>query len=80
MEAGGLGIESGRHAARLTEGSDARPSMAQGYKNMFLQDADGQMKNTHSIAASLDYVGVSPNEKLQKGKLFGRFRPTNQIF
>jgi tryptophan synthase beta chain len=34
--------------------------VAQGYKTYFLQDADGQMKETHSIAAGLDYVGVSP--------------------
>lgn len=60
VEAGGLGIESGRHAARLAEGSGARPGVAQGYRSMFLQDADGQMKDTHSIAAGLDYVGVSP--------------------
>lgn len=60
VEAGGLGIESGRHAARLAEGSGARPGVAQGYRSMFLQNADGQMKDTHSIAAGLDYVGVSP--------------------
>ena len=34
--------------------------MAQGYKTYFLQDAEGQMQETHSIAAGLDYVGVSP--------------------
>jgi tryptophan synthase beta chain len=34
--------------------------VAQGYKTYFLQDAEGQMKETHSIAAGLDYVGVSP--------------------
>lgn len=60
VEAGGLGIASGRHAARLAEGSGARPGVAQGYRSMFLQNADGQMKDTHSIAAGLDYVGVSP--------------------
>ena len=34
--------------------------MAQGYKTYFLQNEDGQMKETHSVAAGLDYVGVSP--------------------
>ena len=34
--------------------------MAQGYKTYFLQDPEGQMKETHSVAAGLDYVGVSP--------------------
>ena len=59
VEAGGHGIETGRHAARLC-GSDASPGIAQGYKTMFLQNGDGQMCETHSVAAGLDYVGVSP--------------------
>ncbi len=59
VEAGGKGIESGRHASRLCS-EDASPGIAQGYKTYFLQDDDGQMKETHSISAGLDYVGVSP--------------------
>lgn len=59
VEAGGHGIETGHHAARLC-GSDASPGIAQGYKTMFLQNGDGQMCETHSVAAGLDYVGVSP--------------------
>jgi len=59
VEAGGKGIDSGMHAARLA-GEDASPGIAQGYKTMFLQDGDGQMMDTHSVAAGLDYVGVSP--------------------
>lgn len=59
VEAGGLGLGSGRHASRLA-GSDASPGVAQGYKTMFLQDSDGQMLDTHSVAAGLDYIGVSP--------------------
>jgi len=39
---------------------DACIGVAQGYKTYFLQDDDGQMQETHSIAAGLDYVGVSP--------------------
>ncbi|MEN8190441.1 MAG: tryptophan synthase subunit beta [Thermodesulfobacteriota bacterium] len=59
VEAGGHGLASGDHAARLA-GSDGSPGVAQGYKTMFLQDDDGQMRHTHSVAAGLDYVGVSP--------------------
>lgn len=59
VEAGGKGVETGLHAARLC-GEDASPGVAQGYKTMFLQNDDGQMRETHSVAAGLDYVGVSP--------------------
>jgi len=59
VEAGGQGLDSGRHAVRLSS-NDASIGVAQGYKTYFLQDADGQMKETHSVAAGLDYVGVSP--------------------
>ncbi|MBN1655121.1 MAG: tryptophan synthase subunit beta [Deltaproteobacteria bacterium] len=59
VEAGGQGLETGRHASRLAS-SDGSVGIAQGYKTYFLQNADGQMKETHSVAAGLDYVGVSP--------------------
>ncbi len=59
VEAGGEGLDTGRHASRLSS-TDASIGVAQGYKTYFLQDADGQMKETHSVAAGLDYVGVSP--------------------
>jgi tryptophan synthase beta chain len=59
VEAGGKGLDSGMHASRLC-GRDASPGVAQGYKTMFLQNDDGQMLETHSVAAGLDYVGVSP--------------------
>ena len=59
VEAGGQGRETGRHAARLSS-QEARIGVAQGYKTFFLQDADGQMRETHSVAAGLDYIGVSP--------------------
>ncbi|MGC4090559.1 MAG: tryptophan synthase subunit beta [Polyangiaceae bacterium] len=59
VEAGGLGLDSGQHAARLA-GGDASIGVAQGYRTYFLQDEDGQMRDTHSVAAGLDYVGVSP--------------------
>jgi len=59
VEAGGHGLETGKHAARLAS-TDSSIGVAQGYRTYFLQDSDGQMKETHSIAAGLDYVGVSP--------------------
>jgi tryptophan synthase beta chain len=59
VEAGGRGLESGQHAARLCS-KDASVGVAQGYKTYFLQNRDGQMSETHSVAAGLDYVGVSP--------------------
>src|SRR5215467_10104226 len=59
VEAGGLGLDSGQHAARLAQ-HVGRPGVAQGYKTCFLQNAEGQMQPTHSVAAGLDYVGVGP--------------------
>jgi tryptophan synthase beta chain len=59
VDAGGLGLDSGLHASRLC-GNDATPGVAQGYKTMFLQNEEGQMLETHSVSAGLDYVGVSP--------------------
>jgi tryptophan synthase beta chain len=57
VEAGGLGIETGKHAAALTGG---RPGILHGNKSYFLQDADGQILDAHSISAGLDYPGVGP--------------------
>lgn len=59
VEAGGLGLASGLHAARLAY-TDASPAVVQGFKSYFLQDDDGNMRETHSIAAGLDYIGVNP--------------------
>ena len=59
VEAGGKGLETGRHASRLAS-KDATPGVTQGYKTYFLQNNEGQMKETHSVAAGLDYIGVSP--------------------
>ncbi len=59
VEAGGKGIDTNQHASRMT-GGRASAGVAQGYKTMFLQNDEGQMLDTHSIAAGLDYVGVSP--------------------
>ncbi|MFP3870448.1 MAG: tryptophan synthase subunit beta [Syntrophobacteria bacterium] len=59
VEAGGEGLETGKHASRLAS-SHGTIGVAQGYKTYFLQDNDGQMLETHSVAAGLDYIGVSP--------------------
>jgi tryptophan synthase beta chain len=59
VEAGGHGLESKQHAARLCS-DDASIGVAQGYRTYFLQNHDGQMNETHSVAAGLDYIGVSP--------------------
>lgn len=59
VEAGGLGVSSGKHAARIAGGQGC-PGVAQGYKTYFLQDKEGLMNDTHSVAAGLDYIGVGP--------------------
>lgn len=58
-EAGGRGLASGAHASRIA-GGQGTPGIAQGYETLFLQNRDGQMLDTYSVAAGLDYIGVSP--------------------
>ncbi len=57
VEAGGHGLESGRHGASITAG---RPGVLHGTRTYLLQDADGQVQEAHSISAGLDYPGVGP--------------------
>jgi tryptophan synthase beta chain len=57
VEAGGLGIASGKHAASLCAG---RPGVLHGNRTYLLQDERGQIVDTHSISAGLDYPGVGP--------------------
>jgi tryptophan synthase beta chain len=57
VEAGGEGIASGKHSASLTAG---RPGVLHGNRTYLLQDANGQITETHSISAGLDYPGVGP--------------------
>jgi tryptophan synthase beta chain len=57
VEAGGLGLSPGRHAARFSGGS---PGVLHGTYTYLLQDKDGQVQNTHSISAGLDYPAVGP--------------------
>jgi tryptophan synthase beta chain len=56
-EAGGDGLETGRHAATMVAGSDG---VLHGMRTRLLQDGDGQTLPTHSISAGLDYPGVGP--------------------
>jgi len=57
VEAGGEGIETGHHAAPLTAG---RPGVLHGNRTYLMEDDDGQILETHSISAGLDYPGVGP--------------------
>ena len=57
VEAAGEGLDSGRHAASLERGS---PGVLHGNRTYLLQDQDGQILETHSISAGLDYPGVGP--------------------
>ncbi len=57
VEAGGLGIRTGKHSASLNEGSEG---ILHGMRTYLLQDEFGQINDTHSISAGLDYPGVGP--------------------
>ena len=57
VEAAGRGVDSGLHAASLTGGT---PGVLHGNRTYLLQDADGQIKDAHSISAGLDYPGIGP--------------------
>ena len=60
VEAGGHGIASGAHAARFADPTMGRPGVLHGTRSFVLQNSDGQIMNTHSISAGLDYASVGP--------------------
>src|SRR5690606_26667738 len=62
-EAGGEGVGSGRHAASLSAG---RPGVLHGNRTYVLCDDDGQITETHSVSAGLDYPGVGPEHAFLK--------------
>ena len=64
VEAGGEGIDSGKHAARFADPTKGRPGVLHGTYSYVLQDSDGQIAATHSIAAGLDYPAVGPEHAL----------------
>jgi tryptophan synthase beta chain len=63
VEAAGQGLDSGKHAASLSAGS---PGVLHGNRTYLLQDANGQITETHSISAGLDYPGVGPEHAYLK--------------
>ena len=63
VEAGGIGINTGLHAASITAGS---VGVLHGSKTYILQDQHGQIKETHSVSAGLDYPGVGPEHSFLK--------------
>jgi tryptophan synthase beta chain len=63
VEAAGQGLDSGKHAASLSAGS---PGVLHGNRTYLLQDDDGQITETHSISAGLDYPGVGPEHAYLK--------------
>jgi tryptophan synthase beta subunit len=63
VEAGGHGVGTGKHSATLVAG---RPGVLHGTRTYLLQDADGQILETHSISAGLDYPGVGPEHSWLK--------------
>jgi tryptophan synthase beta chain len=63
VEAGGLGVKTGKHAAPLSAG---KPGVLHGNRTYVMADADGQIIGTHSISAGLDYPGVGPEHSFLK--------------
>lgn len=60
VEAGGHGIDGKKHAARLCKSKHSRPGILHGSYSYVLQDENGQIADTHSISAGLDYSGIGP--------------------
>jgi tryptophan synthase beta chain len=63
VEAGGHGVETGEHAAPL---SDGRPGVLHGMRTYLMEDDNGQIIGTHSVSAGLDYPGVGPEHSYLK--------------
>ncbi len=64
VEAGGSGIASGKHAARFGDPEKARVGVIHGTRTYVLQDEDGQIAETHSVSAGLDYAAVGPEHAM----------------
>lgn len=63
VEAGGFGVETGKHAAPLNDG---KPGILHGNRTYLMEDENGQIIETHSISAGLDYPGVGPEHSWLK--------------
>jgi tryptophan synthase len=70
VEAGGDGVETDRHSATLTGG---KPGVLHGVRTYILQNEDGQIEDTHSVSAGLDYPGVGPELSGWKDSSRARF-------
>ncbi len=66
VEAGGSGIETGKHASRFGDPSKGRIGVIHGTRTYVLQDEDGQIAETHSVSAGLDYAAVGPEHALMR--------------
>ena len=64
VEAAGEGLDGGKHSASLQRGS---PGVLHGNRTYILQDANGQITETHSVSAGLDYPGVGPGACMAQG-------------
>jgi len=64
VEAGGDGLATGRHAARFSDPTKGRVGVIHGTRTFVLQTADGQIADTHSISAGLDYAAVGPEHAM----------------
>ena len=74
VEAGGEGVESGRHSASINAG---RPGVLHGSMSYLLQDEHGQVRETHSISAGLDYPGVGPEHSYLRDTGRSRYLTVN---
>ncbi len=74
LEAGGEGISTGKHSATLSAG---RPGVLHGAMSYLLQDEHGQVQETHSISAGLDYPGVGPEHSYLKDSGRAEYREVN---
>ncbi|MGL5909764.1 MAG: pyridoxal-phosphate dependent enzyme, partial [Phycicoccus sp.] len=79
VEAGGEGIESGRHAARFA--ADATPGVLHGAMSYLMQDDDGQTVESHSVSAGLDYPSVGPEHAFLRdsGRAEYRYATDEQV-
>jgi tryptophan synthase beta chain len=66
VEAGGSGIASGKHAARFGDPAKGRIGVIHGTRTYVLQDEDGQIAETHSVSAGLDYAAVGPEHAMMR--------------
>jgi tryptophan synthase beta chain len=76
LEAGGDGVETGRHAASITGGW---PGVLHGARSFLLQDDDGQTIESHSISAGLDYPGVGPEHSWLSSIGRAEYRPITDV-